>query len=160
MVAIKEIIGRAWFYTRLGWGNYIAWWLGVVAYITIIYALALEPLRLLPTGIWTYLLIFVAMMLGSFFLGYFMKEIRIYGIEHKINTETNPYINILIGRKEILGYQNSISALEREMNNYEVQSAICKKLGLDAQLPILAKNMTMAASLKAQLEEMLEKAAK
>ena len=151
-----ETLARAYFYTKLGWGNYLAWWLGAIAYITIIYELVLKAL--LPASPITYILIFIAIMLLSLLLGYAMRHKGIYGIEHKINTETNPYINVPIGGKDILGYQNGISALEREINNYDVQMAICSHLGLGSQLPILQKNKTLAAGLKAQLEEMLKKA--
>ena len=153
-----ETIARAYFYTKLGWGNYLAWWLGAIAYITIIYELVLKAL--LPASPITYIIIFIGLMLLSLLLGYTMRRRGVYGIEHKINTESSPYINIPIGDKEILNYKNGISALEREMKGYEVQMAICRKLGLEAQLPILERNIAMAADLKAQLEEMLKKAVK
>ena len=121
-----ETIARAYFYAKLGWGNYLAWWLGAIAYITIIYELILKAY--IPASPIAYILIFAGIMLLSLFLGYAMSRKGVYGIEHKINTETNPYINILIGRKDILGYQNSISALEREIKNYE---ALKKKFKVD-----------------------------
>ena len=153
-----ETLARAYFYAKLGWGNYLAWWLGAIAYITIIYELVLKAF--LPASPITYILIFVGIMVLSLFMGYAMRRKGIYGVESKINTEVNPYINIPIGGKEVLGYQNAISALEREIKNYDVQMAICRKLGLQDQLPILEKNKAMAASLKAMLEEMLKKAVK
>ena len=121
-MAIKEIFSRVFFYTRLGWGNYIAWWLGAIAYITIIYELVLK--FILPASPITYFLIFAGLMLLAFLTGLIMSRKGVYGVEHKINTETNPYINIPIGAKEILNYQSTIAALNREIQNYKVQKAI------------------------------------
>ena len=36
---LKELFSRAFFYTRLGYGSYLNWWIGAIAYITIIYEL-------------------------------------------------------------------------------------------------------------------------
>ena len=155
---LKELFSRAFFYTKLGWGNYIAWWLGAIAYITIIYELALK--YILPAGYLTYSLIFFGLMLIAFLTGLFMSRKGVYGVEHKINTETNPYINIPIGSKEILGYQNGIAALNREIQNYEVQKAICEALNLKDKIPILEQNIKSAQEYKAKLEDMLNKAIK
>ena len=155
---LKELFSRAFFYTKLGWGNYIAWWLGAIAYITIIYELVLK--YILPASYITYLLIFFGLMLLAFLTGLFMSRKGIYGVEHKINTETNPYINIPIGSKEILGYQNGIAALNREIQNYEVQKAICEALNLKDKIPILEQNIRSAQEYKAKLEDMLKKAVK
>ena len=154
----KELFSRAFFYTKLGWGNYIAWWLGAIAYITIIYELVLK--YILPASYITYLLIFFGLMLLAFLMGLFMSRKGVYGVEHKINTETNPYINIPIGSKEILGYQNGIAALNREIQNYEVQKAICEALNLKDKIPILEQNIKSAQEYKAKLEDMLNKAVK
>ena len=155
---LKELFSRTFFYTKLGWTNYIAWETGAVAYITIIYIYALS--KVLPPGIITYILIFISLMVVSFLTGLFMSRKGIYGVEHKINTETNPYINIPIGSKEILGYQNGIAALNREIQNYEVQKAICEALNLKDKIPILEQNIKSAQEYKAKLEDMLNKAVK
>ena len=155
---LKELFSRAFFYTKLGWGNYIAWWLGAIAYITIIYELVLK--FILPASYITYLLIFFGLMLLAFLMGLFMSRKGVYGVEHKINTETNPYINIPIGSKEILGYQNGIAALNREIQNYEVQKAMCEALNLQDKIPILEQNIKSAQEYKAKLEDMLNKAVK
>ena len=123
---LKELLARAFFFTRLGYGAYINWWVGAIAYITIIYELVLK--QVLPPSIITYLLIFIGLMLVSFLTGLIAARKGIYGVEHKINTETNPYINIPIGSKEILNYQSQIAALKREIQNYEVQKAFCEAL--------------------------------
>ena len=152
----KELFSRAFFYTKLGWGNYIAWWLGAIAYITIIYELVLK--YILPASYITYLLIFFGLMLLAFLTGLLMSRKGIYGVEHKINTETNPYINIPIGAKEILNYQSTIASLSREIQNYEVSKAVCAALGLEAQVPQLEENIRSALEYKAKLEDMLNKA--
>ena len=152
----KEIIARLYFYTKLGWGNYIAWWLGAIAYLTIIYELALK--QLIPASPFAYAMIFIGIMLASLLLGYIMRHKGVYGIESKINAESSPYKDIPLGQKEILGYQNSIAAIEREVWNYAVQIEICRKLGLDMQILILKENMANAERLKSQLKKMLNKA--
>ena len=68
----KELFSRTFFYTKLGWGNYIAWWLGAIAYITIIYELVLK--YILPASYITYLLIFFGLMLLAFLMGLFMSR--------------------------------------------------------------------------------------
>ena len=158
MPKIKEPLSRAFFYTRLGYGAYWSWWVGAVAYITIIYELALK--QILPPSIITYILIFIGLMLTSFLTGFIAARKGIYGVEHKINTETNPYINIPIGAKEILSYQSAIAAFNREIQNYEVSKAVCAALGLEAQVPVLEENIRSAQEYKAKLEDMLNKAVK
>ena len=155
---LKEPLARAFFFTRLGYGAYINWWVGAIAYITIIYELVLK--QVLPPSIITYLLIFIGLMLVSFLTGLIAARKGIYGVEHKINTETNPYINIPIGAKEILNYKSTIAALNREIQNYEVQKAICEALNLKDKIPILEQNIKSAQEYKAKLEDMLNKAVK
>ena len=154
----KETISRAFFYTRLGYGSYLNWWVGAIAYITIIYELILKSL--VPPGVLTYLAIFLGLMLVSFLTGLFAARKGIYGIEHKINTETNPYINIPIGQKEILSYQSTIAALNREIQNYQVSIAICEALKLKDMMPILEQNIRSAEVYKDKMEDMLKKAVK
>ena len=157
-MTIKELISRAFFYTRLGWGNYIAWWLGAIAYITIIYELVLK--FILPASSITYLLIFAGLMLMAFLMGLLMSRKGVYGVEHKINTETNPYINIPIGAKEILNYQSMIASLNREIQNYQVSKAVCQALNLKDQIPILEQNIKSTEEYKAYMQDMLNKAVK
>jgi hypothetical protein len=153
---LKELLARAFFFTRLGYGAYINWWVGAIAYITIIYELVLK--QVLPPSIITYLLIFIGLMLVSFLTGLIAARKGIYGVEHKINTETNPYINIPIGSKEILNYQSQIAALKREIQNYEVQKAICEALNLKEKIPILEQNIESTEEYRAKMEDMLNKA--
>jgi hypothetical protein len=153
---LKELLARAFFYTKLGWGNYISWELGAIAYITIIYELVLK--FILPASYITYLVIFFGLMILAFFMGMFMSRKGVYGVEHKINTETNPYINIPIGSKEILNYQSQIAALKREIQNYEIQKAICEALNLKEKIPILEQNIESAEEYRAKMEDMLNKA--
>ena len=155
---LKELFSRTFFYTKLGWGNYIAWWLGAIAYITIIYELMLR--YILPASYITYLLIFFGLMLLAFLTGLFMSRKGVYGVEHKINTETNPYINIPIGSKEILGYQNGIAALDREIRSYQVQIELCKALKIDTQIPIIEANIKTAQEYKEKFENMLKQVIK
>ena len=65
-----------------------------------------------------------------------------------------------IGSKEILGYRNGIAALNREIQNYEVQKSICEALNLQDKIPILEQNIKNAQEYKAKLEDMLNKAVK
>ena len=151
---IKEIGARIFFYTRLGWGNYIAWWLGAIAYITIIYSLIL--VNIFPAGLFVYALIFVAIMVASLVLGYTLKRAQIYGVEHKINTETNPYINIPIGAKEILNYRTQIFQLELQIESLKKQIEVCRALGVDAT--VLESYLPKIEGYKAKFQDLLSKA--
>ena len=155
-MTIKELFARGFDYTKLGWSNYIAWWVGAIAYITIIYAFV----NFLPKGVLTYILIFIAIMIGSFFTGYTAAKKGVYGAEHQINAETNPYRNIPIGLKEILNYQSTIAAITREIQNYQVQIQICKALHLDSQIPTLKSNIQSAEEYKEKMTDMLNKSVK
>jgi len=127
-----EAFAKAFFYTKLGWGNYIAWWLGAIAYVTIIYELALK--FVLPASTLIYALIFLDIMALSLALGYLMAwRAKIYGVEHKINTETNPYIHIPVGDKEILAYQNQIMQFDVQIESLKKQIEMCNVLGIDAK---------------------------
>ena len=129
---LTEAFAKAFFYTKLGWGNYIAWWLGAIAYVTIIYELALK--FVLPASTLIYALIFLDIMALSLALGYLMAwRAKIYGVEHKINTETNPYIHIPIGDKEILAYQNQIMQFDVQIESLKKQIEMCNVLGIDAK---------------------------
>ena len=110
MITTRELLARAYFYTKLGWSNYIAWWLGAVAYLTIIYQLVLA--RVFPSTVLAYFLIFLTIILVSFVLGFIMTKKKFYGVEFQINTEANPYINRIIGKKERVNYELSLKTLE------------------------------------------------
>ncbi len=125
-MTIKTDIARVYFYTKLGWGNYVAWWLGAIAYLTIIYEFALKDF--LPPSIPLYAGLFIAVIVFSFITGYSMKKLKIYGQEHAINTETNPYINIPIGDKEIVNYKTSIESLKVAIEFYSKQGIDTTKL--------------------------------
>jgi len=109
----RTTLSRLYFYTKLGITNYLAWWLGIFAYITIIYALILKPY--FNATLWVYALIFIGFLIVGFFLGYYMKKLKVYGQEHAINTETNPYINKLIGKKEILSWQMGYLGIQQSI---------------------------------------------
>ncbi len=108
-------ISRVYFYTKLGWGNYISWWLGAIAYITIIYELVLHNLFPYPTI--AYPLIFISLMVLSFFFGYLASKKNIYGAEHAINAETNPYKDKILGKKELLGWKMNYQSLIQNINS-------------------------------------------
>ncbi len=125
-MALKTNIARIYFYTKLGWGNYVAWWLGASAYLTIIYEFVLKDF--MPPSIALYAGLFIAIMIFSLAMGYEMKKLKVYGEEHKINTETNPYINIPIGAKEIVNYKTSIASLKAAIEFYDKQGIDTKEL--------------------------------
>ncbi len=108
----RELISRLYFYTKLGWGNYIAWWLGAIAYLTIIYELLLK--NLLPASYTVYVMLFIGLMLGSLVLGYSMKKLKVYGAEHEINQETNPYSYKLM--KGSISHQ--LTEIDKELMHY------------------------------------------
>ncbi len=115
----KTNIARVYFYTKLGWGNYVTWWLGAIAYLTIIYEFILKDF--MPPSIPLYAGLFFAVMVFSFVMGYEMTKLKIYSQEHAINTESNPYINIPIGEKEIVNYKTSIASLKAAIEFYNKQ---------------------------------------
>lgn len=150
----KDLIGRVYFYTKLGWGNYIAWWLGAIAYITIIYELVLK--NLFPASPLAYVFIFLGLLAGSFLLGYGMKRIRLFSVESAINTEVNPYINVPIGRKEILSYRIQIQNIDMSIVSTGAIMELVK--GKPKLVARLRHNITIMEGQKRLLQELLGKA--
>ncbi len=107
-------IARIYFYTKLGWGNYISWWLGAIAYITIIYELVLK--NLFPYPAEAYPIIFIGLMLIAFVFGLTASRRGFYGAEHEINAETNPYKDKILGKKELLGWEMNYQAVTAGIN--------------------------------------------
>ncbi|MCL5008663.1 MAG: hypothetical protein M1156_02110 [Candidatus Marsarchaeota archaeon] len=121
MVKLDRVLfARIFFYTRLGWGSYIAWWLGAIAYVTIIYELVL--VKFIPDTLTVTVAILLGLMFLSGILGYTMKKLRIFGEEHAINAETNPYINKPIGFKEIANYEMRVQSYDVQIQNYGIQA--------------------------------------
>lgn len=114
----RVLVARILFYMRMGWNSYIAWWLGPLAYVTIIYELVL--VRYIPDTLPVTLAIIAGILVLSGTLGYAMKELRIFSEEHAINAETNPYINKPLGYKEIAGYKMSIQSHDIQVQNYTI----------------------------------------
>jgi hypothetical protein len=125
----RELLARAYFYTKLGWSNYIAWWLGAVAYLTIIYQLIL--VRVFPSTVLAYFLIFLTIIVLSFVLGFTMTKKKVYGVEAQINTEANPYINRIIGKKERVNYELSLKALELAIASSRANVQFLKNQAID-----------------------------
>ncbi len=120
---VFDLFGRAYMYFKLGWANYLALILGLVAYFTIIYNFILY--KYVPANSYTYGLIGIGLVAVSVLVGIVSKRSGFWGREHQVSTEANPVLNYPIGDKEVLAYDSAIVSLE---NSIEVN----KKLGIPA----------------------------
>jgi len=153
----KENIGRAYFYTKLGWGNYIAWWLGAIAYITIIYELILR--HWVPFPYFAYPIIFILLMACAFTLGYLAARKKIYGVEHQINAETNPYKDRLLGQKEILSWEINYYGLIQGINLNKLWLKWWKKQGAtQEQIEEIREALENQEKLLTDLKKMINRA--
>lgn len=100
-----ELIFRAWYYLRLGYGTYMSFIVGFVTFVSTTYYLAVERMPLLKEVFsHFYMYVIVSLMLiVSFcvFLGWLhMKRTLAYPTQVRINVEANPYNYIRIPGKE------------------------------------------------------------
>ncbi len=108
-----DLFGRAYMYFKLGWANYLALVLGLVAYFTIIYNFLLY--KYVPANPYTYAFIGLILVAASVVIGIVSKRSGFWGREHQVSTEANPVLNYPIGDKEILSYDTAIVLLENQM---------------------------------------------
>ena len=163
----KELFSRAffsyaWAHFRRGYGMGTSFLLGIfnALNIVIIGLKVFIPAFSFSTLLLIYAISFTAIILISIGFDFLLLRLDFTQKEYLIGTRDNPAVSIPIGSKEILGYQNGIAALNREILNYEVQKAICEALNLKDKIPILEQNITSAEEYKAKLEDMLNKAVK
>ena len=103
----SDVLFRSWYYFRMGYGVYIAFFIGFFGNIVVIYKLAIEPVDI-PwlTSLFPRLTIFVAVALLvtvplSVYIGlYHMKRTGAFAAEASVATESNPYIYKAMPGKE------------------------------------------------------------
>ena len=158
----KSILAYAWAHFRRGYGMGTSFLLGIfnALNIVIIGLKVFIPAFSFSTLLLIYAVSFIAIILISIGFDFLLLYLDFTQKEYLIGTRDNPAVSIPIGSKEILGYQNGIAALNREIQNYEVQKAICEALNLQDKIPILEQNIKSAQEYKAKLEAMLNKAVK
>ena len=155
----KPFLSYAWAHFRRGYGLGTSFLLGIfnALNIVIIAIKVFIPAFTLSALILLYAFGFAAIVLVSIAFDFILLKLNFTQAEYTIGTRDNPLINKPIGDKEILGYQNSLAGLDREITSYEAQIAILKKLGLDDKVAIYERNIESAKEYKAKLEEMLKR---
>ena len=155
----KPFLSYAWAHFRRGYGLGTSFLLGIfnALNIVIIAIKVFIPAFTLSALILLYAFGFAAIVLVSIAFDFILLKLNFTQAEYTIGTRDNPIINKPIGDKEILGYQNSLAGLDREIASYEAQIAILRKLGLEDKVKIYERNIESAKEYKAKLEEMLKR---
>ena len=155
----KPFFSYAWAHFRRGYGLGTSFLLGIfnALNIVIIGLKVFIPTFTLSALLLLYAFGFAAIVLISIAFDFILLRLNFTQAEYTIGTRDNPLINKPIGDKEILGYQNSLAGLDREITNYEAQIAILRKLGLEDKVAIYERNIESAKEYKAKLEEMLKR---
>ena len=100
----ERIIFRSWFYLRIGYGTYIAFLIGFLSNIIVIYKLAIADTSLV--SIFPHLTEFTALAIVvaspiSVIIGLFhMRRTAAYAADASISTEANPYVYKITPGKE------------------------------------------------------------
>ena len=100
----ERIIFRSWFYLRIGYGTYIAFLIGFLSNIIVIYKLAIADTSLV--SIFPHLTEFTAITILvaspiSVIIGLFhMRRTAAYAADASISTEANPYVYKITPGKE------------------------------------------------------------
>ena len=155
----RVFFSYAWAHFRRGYGMGTAFLLGIINALNI---LIIGLKVFIPTFSFSMLLLiyavsFMAIIAISIGFDFLLLYLDFTQAEYTIGTRDNPLINRPIGDKEILGYQNGIAALNREIASYEAQIAILRKLGLEDKVAIYERNIESAREYKRKLEEMLKR---
>ena len=155
----KPFFSYAWAHFRRGYGLGTSFLLGIfnALNIVIIAIKVFIPTFTLSALLMLYAFGFAAIVLVSIAFDFILLKLNFTQAEYTIGTRDNPLINRPIGDKEILGYQNSLAGLDREITSYEAQIAILRKLGLEDKVAIYERNIESAKEYKAKLEEMLKR---
>ncbi len=100
----ERIIFRSWFYLRVGYGTYIAFLIGFLSNIIVIYKLAIADTSLV--SIFPHLTEFAAITILvaspiSVIIGLFhMRRTAAYAADASVSTEANPYVYKITPGKE------------------------------------------------------------
>lgn len=108
---LRELLYRSWYYFRVGYSTYIAFFIGFFGNIVVIYKLGIEPVLIsnsfpILQNLFPHLSTFVAATLIilvpiSIYSGHFhMKRTGAYAAETSIGVESNPYVYKVAPGKE------------------------------------------------------------
>lgn len=154
---LRRLIFRAWYYFRIGYGTYVAFPLGFVSTMIVIYELALVDVPALHE-VFPHLYVFgiVALLVLvplSIYAGlYHIKKTGAYSAEASVLTESNPYMYKAIPGKErevflplmamtlrglakVMEQQQSITAEEKEQFRAVLEKADNLLQGAPVGLP-------------------------
>ena len=101
---LERIIFRSWFYLRIGYGTYIAFLIGFLSNIIVIYKLAIADTPLV--SLFPHLTEFTALAIVvaspiSVIIGLFhMRRSAAYAADATVSLEANPYVYKLVPGKE------------------------------------------------------------
>jgi hypothetical protein len=101
---LERIIFRSWFYLRIGYGTYIAFLIGFLSNIIVIYKLAIADTSLV--SLFPHLTEFTAIAILvaspiSVIIGLFhMRRTAAYAADASVSTEANPYVYKITPGKE------------------------------------------------------------
>jgi len=100
-----RLLYRAWFYFRIGYGTYLAFFVGFASNIVVIYALAIKPNTILSPyfrNLWEFTLVALIVAVPiSVLVGLFhMKRTGAFAADASVSLEANPYIYKVVPGKE------------------------------------------------------------
>ena len=124
-----RLLYRAWFYFRIGYSTYIAFFIGFASNIVVIYALAVKQNTLLLPyfdRLWVFALVTLVVAVPiSVLVGLFhMKRTGAFAADASVSLEANPYIYKVVPGKEqevilplmIATVQGIVKVLQRQNN--------------------------------------------
>ncbi len=101
---LERMLFRAWFYLRIGYGTYIAFFIGFASNVIVIYKLAVvdTPLQTVFPHLSTFTIIAVLVSAPiSALIGLMhMRRTGAYAADASVSTESNPYIFRIVPGKE------------------------------------------------------------
>ena len=159
---LKLIASFAWGHFRRGYGMGTSFLLGIINALNIV---ILDLKVFIPSfSLITFLLIyvfgFIAIVIVSIGFDFLLLWMEFTQKEYLLGIKDSPSASTIIGSKEILNYESAIAGFNRELNNYEVQKAICEFFNLKDKIPLIEQNIESTKKYKAQYEDMLNKAVK
>ena len=101
---LERMLFRAWFYLRIGYGTYIAFFIGFASNVIVIYKLAVVDTPLQPIfphlSQFTIIAILVAAPVSALIGLLHMRRTGAYAADASVSTESNPYIFRIVPGKE------------------------------------------------------------
>lgn len=144
----KNLIFRAWYYFRTGWGTYFAFIMAAINTLVVTYYLAIENVPILKDFFpsFTHYVLFISIIGVPILVltGYIhFKKSAAYKSEADITIETNPHMRrILLNTETIIESELKLSKLILKMINNETlsseESSEIKKLF--SELDVYLKN--------------------